>query len=58
VQIKKLRDEKKTQPKLVQCVNKEPLVEKEIITNPVQVWVSLYIEVKTMENPRISTNKQ
>ena len=56
--IKKLKSEKKSQQETRdQCVNKEALVDKETITNPIEVGILLDVEIQTMENPSISTNK-
>jgi hypothetical protein len=52
-----LKDENKTQSKLGKCVHKEPLVNKETMTNPIEVGISSNIEVQTLGNLDISTNK-
>jgi hypothetical protein len=45
VQIKKLKDEKKTQPKLNQHVNKESMIDKETMTNLVEIEKSLDVKI-------------
>ena len=45
-QIKKLKDEKKKQPKLDLGVNKEPLVDKGTTTDIVTVGISSNVEYK------------
>ena len=56
-QIKKLKvDENKTQPKLDPRVNKELLVDKETMVDPVEARMSSNFEVQTKKNISIYTH--